>query len=154
MKKSILYILLCLVVNALQMPLVAQNNDAQKRQLWDEMKSKRAAYFTQRIGLTPSEAQAFWPVYDELQRKKGELHNNMMAQFRSYSTVKDGKHVFDFAKANENLIAQKFQEARLEKIYFEKFKTILSPEKVFKYYAAEREWAGKLLKDLEKKGPK
>jgi len=42
----------------------------------------------------------------------------------------------------------------LDKIYHERFKKILSPEKLFRYYVAERDWANKLLKDLEKRGDK
>ena len=39
------------------------------------------------------------------------------------------------------------QEALLEKEYFEKFKTILSPKKMFLYKRAETLFAKKLLKD-------
>jgi hypothetical protein len=153
MKKLVSVLLLCLMSLSFPIQGFAQSKDDQLKQFWDDMKAKRAAFFTQKIGLTPAEAQAFWPVYDEYQSKKGELHNQMMAQFKSYGTKKpDGKFEYDYAKANENFIIQKFQEARLEKIYFEKFKTILCPEKVFRYYQAERDWANKLLKDIENRG--
>jgi hypothetical protein len=154
MNKKLKILLFCVGLFGIILSISAQSKEEQKKQLWEEMKAKRAAFFTQRIGLTSTEAQAFWPVYYELQGKKGELHNKMMEQFKNLATTKDGKTVFDFAQANENLIGQKFQEARLEKIYFERFKTILPPEKVFKYYAAEREWANQLLKDIENRGPK
>ncbi len=153
MKKFISVFMLFLLTLTLPISSQAQNKDNQLKQMWDEMKVKRAAFFTQRIGLTPAEAQAFWPIYDEYQNKKGDLHNQMVAQFRSYGTKKpDGKFEYDFAKANENIISQKFQEARLEKIYFDRFKTVLCPEKLFKYYQAERDWANKLLKDIENRG--
>jgi hypothetical protein len=46
----------------------------------------------------------------------------------------------------------KVQEATLDKSYHLRFKRILSPEKLFRYYNTEREWAGQLLKDIEKRG--
>jgi hypothetical protein len=132
----------------------AANNDAGRQQRWEEMKAKRAAYYTEKIGLTPEEAQLFWPVFNELQEKKWKLHMQMSAQFRNGKKDDQGRPIFDFAKVNDELIRIKVQEASLDRVYHEKFKKILCPEKLFRYYGAERDWANKLLKDIEKRGDK
>jgi len=132
----------------------SNNQDDAKKQRWEEMKAKRAAYYTEKIGLTSQEAQLFWPVFNELQDKKWKLHYQMSAQFRNGKKDDQGKQIYDFAKINDELIRIKVQEANLDKVYHEKFKNILNPEKLFKYYGAERDWANKLLKDLEKRGDK
>lgn len=131
----------------------AQDNDA-RMQRWEDMKAKRAAYYTEKICLTPQEAQQFWPVFNELQEKKWKLHMQMSAQFRNGKKDTDGRPIFDFAKINDELIRIKVQEANLDKVYHERFKKILNPEKLFRYYGAERDWANKLLKDIEKRGNK
>jgi hypothetical protein len=145
MKRIFTALLTCILIVGTSSNIAAQNQNKedQKKQLWEEMKAKRAAFFTERIGFTSSEAQAFWPVYYELQGRKGQLQFQMSSQFRNF-----GKKDFDFAATNEALINMKFQEAKLEKEYFMKFKTILCPEKLFKYYSAERDWANKLLKEM------
>jgi hypothetical protein len=147
---------LTLMVSALALGVSAQeqkqSKDDARKQRWEEMKAKRAAFFTEKIGLTSEEAQVFWPVFNELQDKKGKLHYQMSAQFRNAKKDQDGKKNIDYAKANDDLINMKLQEAKLDKVYHEKFKTILCPEKLFRYYGAEREWANKLLKDIEKRG--
>jgi len=129
----------------------ANNNDVRKQQ-WEEMKAKRAAFYTENIGLTADEAQAFWPLYNELQEKKHQLHHTMYDQFKNAKTDTNGKKIIDYSKVTDDMINLKFQEITLEKAYHQKFKKILSPEKLFKYYESEREWANKLLKDIEKRG--
>jgi len=150
MKRYTLLLVLCLTLTGLyaQPPC---NNDA-RRQRWEEMKAKRAAFYTERIGLTAEEAQLFWPVYNELQAKKEKLHQSMTAQFRNAKRDANGRKIINYSKATDDMINLRVQETTLEKIYHAKFKRILSPEKLFRYYGAEREWANKLLKDIEKRG--
>lgn len=138
----------------LSMGLFAQAQEDARKQRWEDMKAKRAAYYTEKICLTPEEAQLFWPVFNELQEKKWKLHLQMNAQFRNTKKDAQGKPIFDFAKVNDELIRIKVAEANLDKVYYEKFKKILNPEKLFRYYGAERDWANKLLKDIEKRGNK
>lgn len=127
-----------------------QKDDNSRKQRWEEMKAKRAAYYTERIGLTTEEAQAFWPVYNELQEKKGRLHRSMHNQFHRKDA--NGQKVMDYSKICDDMMNLRVQEIMLEKNYHTKFKSILSPEKLFKYYGAERDWANVLLKDIEKRG--
>lgn len=145
---------LLLILSIFLTNLYAQDphNDDARKQRWEEMKAKRAAYYTERIGLTAEEAQLFWPIYNELQEKKGKLHRSMSAQFRNAKKDANGQKIIDFSKATDDMINLRVQETALEKSYHEKFKRILSPEKLFKYYGAERDWANKLLKDIEKRG--
>lgn len=138
----------------LSMGLFAQAQEDARKQRWEDMKAKRAAYYTEKICLTPDEAQLFWPVFNELQEKKWKLHLQMNAQFRNTKKDAQGNPIFDFAKVNDELMRIKVAEANLDKVYHEKFKKILNPEKLFRYYGAEREWANKLLKDIEKRGNK
>jgi hypothetical protein len=65
--------------------------------------------------------------------------------------IRDRK-IINYSKACDDMINLRVQETVLDKSYHEKFKKILGPEKLFKYYMAEREWANKLLKDIEKRG--
>jgi|WetSurMetagenome_2_1015567.scaffolds.fasta_scaffold459266_1 hypothetical protein len=147
----ITFLILALITNSLG----AENrnsNDNARKQLWEDMKAKRAAYYSERIGLTADEAQVFWPVYNELQNKKDKLHRAMSDQFRNAKKDINGRKVFDFTKATDDMINLRLQDATLDKTYHAKFKRILSPEKLFRYYDAERNWANHLLKNIEKRG--
>lgn len=154
MKRLAFLVFTCVLTFGLYAQDKSNNQDELRKQRWEDMKAKRAAYYTEQIELTSQEAQLFWPVFNELQDKKWKLDLQMSAQFRNGKKDDLGRPILDFAKVNDELIRIKVQKANLDKIYHERFKKILSPEKLFHYYGAERDWANKLLKDLEKRGDK
>jgi hypothetical protein len=150
MKRYIILLLFGFLITS----IYAQNTKSENshKQRWEEMRAKRAVFYTEHIGFTANEARKFWPVYNELQEKKERLHRRCFDQFRRAKKDSNGKRVIDFTKVTNDMINMKVQEATLDKYYHTKFKKILSPEKLFKYYNAEREWAGQLLKEIEKRG--
>ena len=42
-------------------------------EFWEAIKTKRIAFFTDNIGLTSSEAQQFWPVYNAFDKERMDL---------------------------------------------------------------------------------
>jgi len=128
------------------------NDERQKRM--EEMKAKRAEYFTSRIDFTAEEAQNFWPVYNQLQEAKGKLYMKMRGFQHDAKRNEKGERVPNYVQITDEMINIKVQEANLDKSYHQKFKKILSPEKLYKFYKAERDWGGELLKQIEKRGNK
>lgn len=119
---------------------------------FEDMKAKRAAFFTERIGLTPREAERFWPVYNTLESEKEKLNVRRRKLFQSTKVNNNGVKVPDFEKISDEMIDIKVKEVNLEKLYHEKFKKILSPEKMLKYYQVEVDWGKELLKQFQRRG--
>jgi hypothetical protein len=113
----------------------------------DEIKAKKVAFITEKVGLTPEEAQAFWPIYNEKQQKKMDLNKE---SFKDRKDKKDKKENVDFQKLNEEKIDADIKSASLEKEYYAKYKKVISDEKIFKLYRAEKEFKLELLKSIEK----
>jgi len=154
MKRLTFLVFACVLTMGLFAQDQAKSQDEIRKARWEDMKAKRAAFYTEKISLTSDEAQIFWPVFNELQDKKWKMDQQMSAQFHNGKKDDQGHPIINFALVNDELVRIKVQKANLDKIYHEKFKKILSPEKLFRYYGAERDWANKLLKDLEKRGDK
>ena len=120
--------------------ITAQNTDEQKRQELEKLKEKRVAYFTKEIGLTEDEAKDFWPLCDELERKKFEINRYMRLEIKK---IRDAQKAGQSVSAAEydriiNIITgTKEKEVEIEKEYIKKIRKILSPEKVFMYQRAE-----------------
>lgn len=152
--KRLAYILI--VLSCITASITAQNNntDNKRHVRWEEMKAKRAAFYNERIGMTPAEAQRFWPVYNSLQNQKDKIHFAMRNLRHNAMKRRNGQVSIDYRSINRAIVNSKLQEANLDKIYQQKFEKILPPEKLFRYYQAEREWAGELLKLIEKRGEK
>ncbi len=113
----------------------------------EQFKAEKRAYLIKEIGLTPAEEKQFFPLYEELQSKKFQLNRKVRGEMKriahSTTPVSEKEYAASAAAINDLPL----QEALLEKEYFEKFKTILSPKKMFLYKRAETLFAKKLLKD-------
>lgn len=102
----------------------------------EAFEAKRNAFITAELSLTPEEASSFIPLCNELRKQKFELGR----ECRKLSKEIDHKQnpsEDDYKKALEACLDVRKREAELEREYYDKFKKILSPEKLYKYKKAE-----------------
>lgn len=129
----------------LMIPFLALSQPSGKRNVHDpaareKIKAAHAAYITQRIELTPSEAERFWPVYREYDEKRRAVRNEMREVRRSQ-------------KSEEEKIAQdleiKQRELDLEKEYTKKFVKVIPAEKLARLRGAETDFRKMLLRQIQ-----
>lgn len=107
--------------------------------------AKRNAYITAEVGLTPEEASLFIPLCDELQRKMFEVGLDCRRLSREMKSKKQATDA-EYLKAIDACLEVRINEAQLEKEYYEKFKKILSPEKLYKYRRADYKFAREFMR--------
>ena len=147
--------LLCLLIVFLSVPGFAQpREDAQRKAGREAFEAKRKEFITKAVGLTREESQRFWAVYDELSMKRWTLHiEQRNAFFNLNKKEREGDATpLDYKKANDAQIELEIKKAQTEKIYYNKFEKILSPEKISKLYEAENNFQNELLKQVEIRG--
>ena len=116
------------------------------------MESMRIAFLTQKLDLSPEEAQKFWPVYNEFQKKREELRKKRREE------IKNAKENFDSLSDKQvetivdDEIAFKQKNLDLDKEYHSKFKSVLPVKKVAKLYHAEDMFAHRLLEEISERG--
>lgn len=144
MKKIVIAFLLCII--GINLSLSAQQDN--RRNDFEKFKAEREAYITKEMGLTEAESAVFWPLNNELQRKKFELNKSIREQMRHFHDsrrkgvkVKDA----DYRRILELSARIKVKEAHLEEEYMKKYLEALPAEKVFKYEGAEHEFARKTM---------
>ena len=81
MKKTI-YILAAIFLFSISPSIWAQPGAAvprekPKKEMHKRIESARIAHITQRLDLSPDEAQKFWPVYNQFSKERRELHKNL-----------------------------------------------------------------------------
>lgn len=111
-----------------------------------ELESRRVAFITRELSLTPEEARVFWPVYNEYHDKRLKmmvLHRNQ----RIESTNVDDMTEDELIEIADNEVLGLEQMASLRREYHEKFKEILPILKVVKLYNAERGFNRQLLEN-------
>ncbi len=125
-----------------------EQRDQERKERFEEFKAKRVAYITDALDLTEKEAQAFWPICNELQEKKFELNKANREEMRPvFEKIRNKETVSDeeYAKMIKANAAIKVKEAELDELYFDRMLKVLPAEKVFKYQRAEQRFARQML---------
>ena len=109
---------------------------------WRErVRSEKVAFLTQEIDLTESEAQVFWPIYNEIQKTQREsfeaVQKAYVAMERGVQEKKSGKEMEKLVRA---YIEAKEKNEGIETKYLNKLLKSLPAEKVARYYVAEEKF--------------
>ena len=129
----------------------AQPNQAKKGDRKEKIEAMKVAYITDKLDLTPKEAQQFWPVFNEFDDKLKGLR-----QERRKDT-KDGMDNLDQLSDKEvetlidSEIGYRQRELDLMKEYHAKFKAVLPARKVAKLYRAQEDFKRELLKKIQER---
>lgn len=120
-----------------------RNEQFSPAEYWEQQKE----FFTNQASLTQDEANAFFPIYNELQQKKRELNREIRRIMREEGgpmVSEDGSLKAIDAKADVNI-----KIAELEKEYLQKFKQVLPASKILKIQNAEEQFNSQILKDIQ-----
>ena len=125
----------------------AQNNLKNKPHFSpEEFQAKQKAYITEKAELTAQEAEAFFPLFFELQKKKFELERNARKDFRKQ---RNGQMTEEECRNFVyNMADVRIEIAKLEKEYTEKYLQVLSPCKVRRVQHAESSFQRDLMKKM------
>jgi hypothetical protein len=120
----------------------------------ETVKSQKIAFFTEKLNLTPDEAQTFWPVYNSYWQQKNKIIEERKATMKFCSENMDKLSPKEIEQYGDMYINFHMQESNLLIEYNEKFKQVLAPEKVMRLYLADYEFKTYLLKQLRNKTSK
>ena len=115
-----------------------------------EFSEKRNAYLTEQMGLTSEEASVFLPLENELIQKRFEAGRECHHLERELRH-KENKTEEEYKQLLECQESVKAERDRLDKEYMEKFKAVLTSEKLYKYQEADRVFFSDLMKDKKRK---
>ena len=141
MKKviSVLCALTVLAVGAFaQGPGPRRGNDEGWR---ERVRSEKVAFLTEEIDLSESEAQVFWPIYNQLQKEQRDSFEAVQKAYTAMAKgVDDGKTGKEMEKLVNAYIDAKSKNEGIETRYFNKLMKALPAEKVARYYVAEEKF--------------
>ena len=109
---------------------------------WRErVRAEKVAFLTEEIDLTESEAQVFWPIYNEIQKSQRDgfeaVKDAYDAMAKGVEEKKSGKEMEKLVKA---YIDAKEKNEGIETKYLNKLLKVLPAEKVARYYVAEEKF--------------
>ena len=112
----------------------AQDNTAKNR-----IESERIAFITTYVNLSPEEAEAFWPLYNEYQNKLVAKRNTSAREGRDMDEQEAAEQI-DLRLDHEQ------EQLDLKREYVGKFRSVLSSKKTYLLFEAERKFKSRLLR--------
>lgn len=147
--KIIKYIAVLALTFSIAFSSKAQEKKSDKEQ---EIQAQKIAFFTDKIGLTPEEAQVFWPIYNDYWAKKNQIYANRKDKMTYFANHSEEMNNDEMVKYADRYIRFEMELAELLDEYHVKFKKILPIEKVMKIYLADYEFKTYLLKKIRESG--
>jgi hypothetical protein len=114
----------------------------------ERIESMKIGFLTDRLNLTPEEAKAFWPVYNQYQNELEKLRKDRRAMLKNAKENSDDLSDAETEKVVDSEIAFRQNELDLVKKYNPQFKKVLPIKKVARLYRAEEEFKMELLNKL------
>ena len=141
--KKVISVLCVLMV--LSMGAIAQGPQGPRRggdNGWRErVRAEKVALLTEEIDLTESEAQVFWPIYNEIQKEQRESFEAVRQAYDAMAKgLEEGKTGKDMEKLVKAYVDAKAQNDGVETKALNKLLKALPAEKVARYYVAEEKF--------------
>lgn len=108
-----------------------------------------AAYITERLGLTPAEAEKFWPIYREFSQKRQEMRQQYRDQRKNPDPNKTVEQ--NEKEALEQGLKLKQRELDLEKEYSGKLLNAVPAQKVMALRKAEDDFRRIIRDQIQKR---
>ncbi len=143
MRTYILFLLLTIAHNSLaQGPL-----DDRK----EKIESLKIGYITKELNLTPTEAQQFWPVYNNYSTELESLRKNRKMDLLAAKLNFDSMTDADILKLIDSDFQFQQLELDLRKKYIAEYKKVLPVRKVARLLRAEHMFKMELLKEFRER---
>jgi hypothetical protein len=119
-------------------PALAQDKPADTMQiLLDKLQADKKLVVAEAMGLTESEAKAFWPVYDGYQKDLGAVGERTMALIKDYAANYQSMSDQAAKRLVDDYLAIEQDRVKLLQSYLPRFKKALPDRKVARYYQIE-----------------
>ncbi len=107
----------------------------------EKMMCEKIAFLTAELGITPEEAQAFWPVYNEIHKEKDKATHEV---FRAYKSLKEGletgKPEKEIGKLLDNYLEALENQRDVEEKATQTLSKALSVGKLARLYVGEEKF--------------
>lgn len=124
---------------------LAQNNELGQSKR-EQLEALKIAHITEKLALTPEEAQLFWPLYNELEARMKAIRKQRRKNRKDTKANHDKMSDSELAAAVESELNFEQQELDLKREYNKKFSKVLPVKKVVLLYEAQEGFKRRLLK--------
>jgi hypothetical protein len=121
-----------------------QGNDAREK-----IEAARIALITERLGLTPEQAEKFWPIYNEYGQKRRDLSRDLQ-RARNQVDINNMTEEQSQNLMNMSLDIRE-RQVQLEKQYAQRLTNVISSQQLLSLKKAEDDFRRMILRRLEER---
>jgi hypothetical protein len=119
-------------------PALSQEDPADNMQLLREhLRTGKKLIIADAMKLTESEAEAFWPVYNDYQKGLIDLGDRTLKQIENYAKNYETMSEETAQKMVDDYIDMECDRVTLMQVFLPKFRSVLSEKKVARYFQVE-----------------
>ena len=119
----------------------------------DKMRSEMIAFLTAETGITPAEAEKFWPVYNEAEKARRKAFKKVMEAYNAMEeAVKGNMSAKELEKRIEAYVEAQEEAHEVDGEYVDKYLRILPAEKVARLLVAEEKFRRNQINRLHERG--
>lgn len=122
------------------------NKGSKYHELMVKYMEQKKEYLKQCIPLTDKDVDAFFKLYDELEKKK---HDVIFPVYKEVRKIKKSTEQINdelYLEVTDKLSDISSKIAEIEKEYYEKLKLILTPKQLFQFFDCEHNYGKRMLK--------
>jgi hypothetical protein len=116
-----------------------------------KIEAARIGLISERLGLTPEQAEKFWPLYNEYAEKRKEFRSEMSNARQNIdlntATEQEKRNLIELG------LKLKEREAALEKTYSDRLLRVISSQQMLNLKKAEDDFREMLLQRIQQRGP-
>ncbi len=116
----------------------------------EEIQQMKWKMIVEATKMSAKDIELIQPFFLEHEKSMWNLHQQKRMFFKT-EQQKDGEDKVNYAQLNDQYVEFEVKEAELVKKYHSQIKKLLSPQSLYVYYKAEREFKRKLLDDMRAK---
>lgn len=128
--------------------VLAQEEPAKDPKGRQRIEAARIAFITERLGLTPEEAEKFWPVYREFNQKRMEIRQQFEQARKNQGEASNEEQQ---RRLLEMELQAKQRELDLEKEYSGRLLQTITPQKLLALRKAETEFREMVLRQIQQR---
>lgn len=131
------------IITLILFSLICYLGNAQSQNAREKIEAARIALITERLELTPEQAEKFWPVYREYSLKQREINQEFQQLKRNYdpnrATEDESKKVLE---AGQQI---KERQLSLERTYTERMQNVVTTRQLMNLKKAEQDFREMLM---------
>jgi hypothetical protein len=138
---------LLIILSLLCRPSPGRAQQGGEGEIKDRIRAAEIAYLSQKLDLTPDEAQKFWPLYNQYTREVEVL----IAERRNRTAPTERKEIQKQAIAGDNELKYDQRMLDIKTHYNREFQKVLPATKAGSVFRSEREFRNQLIRTYKER---